>query len=131
MNPNPDDDSKLRAAFARQREEDRVEAPVWRSDWLRPPLAGAARTRLHWAPLTLASVCFVLAGVLSMPAFREPPPLTQVLPPLFEAPAGPPPEGLFAGLGPSSFMSAESPSDFLLPPHLTTTSELLLFSPRP
>jgi hypothetical protein len=111
MNLPPADD--LRAVFAQQRHCDREEAPAWRDELLHAPMKRASHTP-RWIPVTLATACVAFAAIFFTHTSQPEPKLSEVLPPLFDAP----PAELFASLEPS-FASFEAPSDFLLPAHLT------------
>lgn len=111
MNLPPDDD--LRAIFAHQRRRDHEDAPAWRDELLRAPMQ-CRRASLRWLPVALATACIVFAALFFTQTPQPEPKLSEVLPPLFDAP----PAELFASLEPS-FTTFEAPSDFLLPPHLT------------
>lgn len=110
MNVEPDHD--LRAIFAEQRRGDQAAAPVWRDDWLKPPPSRSSPSR-RWIPAVLATACVIAMAVVLSDAPRAEPKLSEVLPPLFDAP----PAELFANIEPS-FTEFEAPSDFLLPAHL-------------
>lgn len=126
--PLNDDETQLRGAFGRQRAADHAEAPAWRAEWLHAAPVIAHKPEAsprRWQPAALAAGCVALALMAALPSFKAEPRLSEVLPPLFEDdPAGGAAE-MFAGLAPS-FMNAESPSDFLLPDSLSTSSALNL-----
>ena len=110
---NEEHDHDLRAIFAHQRRCDQASAPIWRNEHLNPPLPRSSPAR-RWIPAALATVCVItMAALLSDVARKPEPKLSEVLPPLFDAP----PAELFAGIEPP-FTEFEAPSDFLLPAHL-------------
>ncbi len=117
--PQLGNDADLRALFDQQRRGEHADAPAWRDEWLRTarPTGRASSHRRPWMAAGLVTACLAVAGaLLTLLPLRETPAqprLSEVLPPLFDAPSA----ELFADVG-SAFTLLESPSDFLLPDHL-------------
>lgn len=107
---NPDQD--LRDRFAHQRRADHAAAPAWNPDLLHTAASVRRPSRLAWRLLP-AAACLLALGVFwpGWQAGQPSPDLASALPPFF-TPQGDP---LFAGLS----SSPDTPSDILLPLHLT------------
>lgn len=113
---DPESDADLRALFAQQRRGEHADAPVWRDECLRATRKPQRASGRWMMPAVLVAACLALAGVLVpllQPEAPLQPRLSEILPPLFDAPSA----ELFADVGPA-FTLLESPSDFLLPDHL-------------
>jgi hypothetical protein len=118
MNSNHDPEAQaLREIFAQQRSEEHAAAPPWTARLLQPP---TLRSRSHpvWLwPALGATACLLLAFALwQRPAARQD--LTS-LPPLLPLPAAPSAPLLTDTSLDLALSDATSPTDFLLPSHLT------------
>jgi len=109
---NPDPDNELRAYFKAQRSADHEEVPVWNPRLLELPRKTGAVSWITLIGLPATAIAVMAIGLLlfSFPSSQAR--LSEALPVLLDAPAEP----LFVGLESSSF---SSPSDFLLPSHLS------------
>jgi hypothetical protein len=116
--PNDPDDLMLREMFLQQRTEDHAAAPDWSARFLRAP-ATTRRPKPVWLwPTAAATACTLLALPFIM---KSAPPRTDLssLPPLMPLVTEPSAPLLRDTSFDLALTNSASPTDFLLPIHLT------------